>query len=135
MFQGGALLAALGLLLASRAGSLPVLLLTYGILAGLGLSALGSQPNMVVAALWYPGARGRAIAVADLGTGFGAFLFIPLAQVVVARYGWRTTLALWAGLLVAILIPANAFPGAIWTDIVGVASASKLSARVVASHW
>ncbi len=109
LFQGGALLAALGLLLASRAGSLPVLLLTYGILTGLGLSALGSQPNMVVAALWYPGARGRAIAVADLGTGFGAFLFIPLAQAVVARYGWRTTLALWAGLLVAILIPANAF--------------------------
>ena len=109
LFQGGALLAALGLLLASRAGSLPGLLLTYGILTGLGLSALGSQPNMVVAALWYPGARGRAIAAADLGTGFGAFLFIPLAQAVVARYGWRTTLALWAGLLVAILIPANAF--------------------------
>ena len=109
LFQGGALLAALGLLLASRAGSLPVLLLTYGILTGLGLSALGSQPNMVVAALWYPGARGRAIAVADLGTGFGAFLFIPLAQAVVARYGWRTTLALWAGFLVAILIPVNAF--------------------------
>ncbi|MBI2553279.1 MAG: MFS transporter [Candidatus Rokubacteria bacterium] len=109
LFQGGALLAALGLLLASRAGSLPVLLLTYGILTGLGLSALGSQPNMVVAALWYPGARGKAIAVADLGTGFGAFLFIPLAQAVVAGYGWRTTLALWAVLLVAILIPANAF--------------------------
>jgi MFS family permease len=109
LFQGGALLAALGLLLASRAGSLPALLLTYGILTGLGLSALGSQPNMVVAALWYPGARGRAIAVADLGTGFGAFLFIPVAQAMVAGYGWRTTLALWAVLLVAILIPANAF--------------------------
>jgi MFS family permease len=109
LFQGGALLAALGLLLASRAGSLPALLLTYGILTGLGLSALGSQPNMVVAALWYPGARGRAIAVADLGTGFGAFLFIPVAQAMVAGYGWRTTLALWAVLLVAILVPANAF--------------------------
>jgi MFS family permease len=109
LFQGGALLAALGLLLASRAGSLPVLLLTYGILTGLGLSALGSQPNMVVSALWYPGARGKAIAVADLGTGFGAFVFIPLAQAVVARDGWRTTLTLWAVLLVAILIPTNAF--------------------------
>ncbi|MEK7363683.1 MAG: MFS transporter, partial [candidate division NC10 bacterium] len=73
LFQGGTLLAALGLFLASGAGSLPVLIMTYGIIAGLGLSALGSQPNMVVAALWYPGARGKAIAVADLGTGFGAF--------------------------------------------------------------
>lgn len=108
LFQGGALLAALGLFLASRASSLPGLLLTYGIVAGLGLSALGSQPNMVVAALWYPAARGRAIAVADVGTGLGAFIFIPLAQVLVARYEWRTTLALWAVLLVALLIPANA---------------------------
>ncbi|MBI4591615.1 MAG: MFS transporter [Candidatus Rokubacteria bacterium] len=109
LFQGGALLAALGLVLASGAAGLPFLLLTYGLMAGLGLAALGSQPNMVVAALWYPGARGRAIAVADLGTGFGAFLFIPLAQMLVARYGWRATLVVWAALLVALLIPANAF--------------------------
>jgi MFS family permease len=109
LFQGGALLAALGLALASRVQGLPALFLTYGIVAGLGLSALGSQPNMVVAALWYPGARGRAIAVADLGTGFGAFVFIPLAQALVARYGWRASLLIWAALLVVILIPANAF--------------------------
>jgi MFS family permease len=109
LFHGGTLLAALGLFLASGAGSLPVLIMTYGIIAGLGLSALGSQPNMVVAALWYPGARGKAIAVADLGTGFGAFVFIPLTQALVVRYGWRTTLLVWAVLLVAVLIPANAF--------------------------
>ncbi len=109
LFQGGTLLVALGLVLASRAGSLPVFLLGYGLVAGLGLAALGSQPNMVVAALWYPGARGKAIAVADLGTGFGAFVFIPLAQALVARAGWRTTLLVWAAVLVVVLIPASAF--------------------------
>ncbi len=109
LFQGGTLLAALGLVLAAQAESLSALVLTYGIVAGLGLSALGSQPNMVVAALWYPGARGKAIAVADLGTGLGAFLFVSLAQVIVTRYGWRGTLLLWAVLLVAVLIPADAF--------------------------
>lgn len=109
LFQGGALLAALGLIAAGQVRSLPALLLTYGILGGLGLSALGSQPNMVVAALWYPGARGKAIAVADLGTGVGAFVFLSLAQALVSRYGWRATLLVWAALLIAILIPANAF--------------------------
>lgn len=109
LFQGGALLAAIGLVLASRMESLPALLLAYGFLAGLGLSALGSQPNMVVAALWYPRARGRAIAVADLGTGFGAFVFIPFAQVLVAQYGWRATLLVWALLLIGVLVPANVF--------------------------
>ena len=108
LFQGGALLAAGGLAAASFATALPALFLTYGLAAGLGLAALGSQPNMVVAALWYPRARGKAIAVADLGTGFGAFVFVPLAQILVERFGWRTTLLIWAALLIALVIP-NAF--------------------------
>lgn len=109
LFQSGAILAALGFLAASRAQSLPFFLLAYGVIAGLGLSALGSQPNMVVAALWYPRARGRAIAVADLGTGLGAFALIPLAQTLVVLYGWRATLMVWAVVLLAVLLPANAF--------------------------
>jgi MFS family permease len=109
LFQGGALLAAAGLAAASLVESLPLLFLTYGFTAGLGLAALGSQPNMVVAALWYPRARGRAIALADLGTGFGAFVFVPVAQTLVALYGWRTTLLVWTVLLIGLVIPANAF--------------------------
>jgi MFS family permease len=109
LFQGGALLAAAAFLLASRVDSLAALVLLYGIVGGLGLSTLGSQANMTVAALWYPHARGRAIATVDLGTGFGAFCFIPLAQVLVASVGWRGTLVAWAGLLLAGVLPLNAF--------------------------
>ncbi|MBI4636325.1 MAG: MFS transporter [Candidatus Rokubacteria bacterium] len=109
LFQWGALLAAGAFLAASRVTSLGALVVVYGIVGGLGLAALGSQANMVVAALWYPGARGRAIAVADLGTGFGAFCFIPLAQALVSGVGWRATLLAWALLLVAIVVPLNAF--------------------------
>jgi predicted MFS family arabinose efflux permease len=109
LFQVGAALATLGLALASRVESLPMLVVTYGLLGGLGLAALGSQSNMLVAALWYPRARGRAIAVADLGTGFGAFCFIPLGQALVGAVGWRTTLLVWAGLLLAVVLPLNAF--------------------------
>ena len=108
LFQGGAVVAALGLLAASRATSLPLLFLTYGVIAGLGLAALGSQSNMVVAALWYPAARGKAIALVDLGTGIGAFCLVPVAQTLVVRYGWRVTLIVWAVLLV-VLLPVNAF--------------------------
>lgn len=109
LFQWGALLAAGAFVLASRAPSLPALVAAYGILGGLGLSALGSQANMLVAALWYPGARGRAIAAVDLGTGFGAFCFIPLAQMLVAAVGWRSTLLVWAALLLVVVVPFNAF--------------------------
>lgn len=108
LFQWSAALAALALVAASRATSLPGLVLTYGVLAGLGLAALGSQTNMTLAALWYPEARGRAIAVADLGTGFGAFCFIPLAQALVTALGWRATLLVWAALLLLVVVPLNA---------------------------
>ncbi len=62
---------------------------------------------MVVVAQWFPGRRGQAIALADLGTGLGAALAIPLAQLLVVRAGWRGALLAFAGLL-TLLIPANA---------------------------
>jgi len=109
LFQWGALLAATGFALGSGVESLPALVVCYGLVGGLGLSTLGSQANLLVAALWYPRARGRAIAIADLGTGFGAFCFIPLAQTLVASAGWRATLLVWAALLLVIVVPLNAF--------------------------
>ncbi|HXG04839.1 MAG TPA: MFS transporter [Candidatus Binatia bacterium] len=109
LIQGGAGLAAAALLAASRVESLAALVAVYGVLGGLGLAAFGSQANMAIAALWYPQARGRAIAVADLGTGFGAFCFIPLGQWLVGAVGWRGTLVVWAALLLALVVPLNAF--------------------------
>lgn len=109
LFQGGAVVAALGFAAASRAGSVPELLVTYGLVGGLGLACLGSQANMIVAALWYPAARGRAIAAADLGTGLGAFTFIPLAQAMLDGVGWRATLLAWAALLALVVVPLNAW--------------------------
>ena len=86
LFQGSAVLAAAALVVASRVTSLPLLVLTYGLWGGLALAALGSQTNMTVAALWYPAARGRAIAVVDLGTAVGAFCFLPLVRSFGVRY-------------------------------------------------
>lgn len=106
-FPACAVVAACGLALASRAGSLGALTLAYGVLGGLGLSGLGSQANMTVAALWYERARGRAIALVDLGTGLGAFAFIPLAQALVALLDWRGVLLVWAALLLVVIAPVN----------------------------
>lgn len=109
LFQASAVLAAAALVAASRVTSLPMLILTYGIWGGLALAPLSSQTNMTVAALWYPQARGRAIAVVDLGTAVGAFCFVPLGQALVSALGWRTTLLVWAVALVLVVVPLNAF--------------------------
>ncbi|MBI2466694.1 MAG: MFS transporter [Candidatus Rokubacteria bacterium] len=108
LFPSGAALAAAGLLLASQTATLPLLVLSYGVMAGAGLSALSSPPNMVVVAQWFPGRRGRAIALADLGTALGAFAVVPLTQLLVDAWGWRVALRVLAGLLVALVVPANA---------------------------
>jgi predicted MFS family arabinose efflux permease len=108
LFQAGAAVAAAGLLLASRADGLAWLALTWGVLAGAGLSALGSPANMVVVAQWFPARRARAIALADLGTPVGTFLLVPLTQLVVQRFGWRAALGSLAALLLLVVVPANA---------------------------
>jgi MFS family permease len=109
LFPASALVAAGALVIASRLHSLTGLALAYGVVASLGLATIGGQTNMIVATLWYPQARGRAIAAVDVGTGFGAFCFIPLGQVLVTALGWRGTLLVWATLLVAVVVPLNLF--------------------------
>jgi predicted MFS family arabinose efflux permease len=108
LFQAGAVLAALGLVLASQAGGLSGLVLTWGLLGGAGLAMLGSSPNMVLVAQWFPRRPAWAIALADLGTPAGVFLLVPLAQLVVDRWGWRPALQILAALLVLLVLPANA---------------------------
>ena len=108
LFQTGAAVAACGLVLASHARTLPSLVLTYGVVAGAGLAALSSQPNMVVVAQWFPHRRGRTIALADLGTALGLFAVVPLAQLFVERIGWRGSLLGLAALLIVLVLPANA---------------------------
>jgi MFS family permease len=108
LFQLGAIIAAIAFVAASRLTSLLGLVLVYGLVGGLGLAALSSNANMIVAALWYPAARGRAIAVADVGTGAGAFAMVPLAQVLVTALGWRATLLVWAAVLLGLVVPLNA---------------------------
>jgi MFS family permease len=107
LFVGGALVAGGGMAATSMAGSLSQFYLTYGILTGIGNSALTSTPNMVVVSKWFPPATGRAIAIADMGTGLGVILIVPAAQWVILHLGWRRAVFCLAAFLALALIPAN----------------------------
>jgi MFS family permease len=107
LFPLAALVIALGLAGASQGQALWHLYVAYGVLAALGHSALASTPNMVVVSKWFGAAPGRAIALADLGTGLGSVLIVPATQVLISRIGWRGALLALAGLLAAILVPLN----------------------------
>ncbi len=107
LFVSGALVTAGGMVATSVGHSLSHLYLTYGILTGIGQSALTSTPNMVVVSKWFPRGVGRAIALADIGTGLGVLLIVPAAQWLILRVGWRIALCTLAGFLVLVLVPAN----------------------------
>src|SRR5215813_3600272 len=68
--------------------SLGQFVLFYGGLSAVGQTALSLA--MVVVSRWFQQThRGRAIGLADVGTGFGHVVFVPGAAWLIATLGWR----------------------------------------------
>ncbi len=105
VFGIGAGLLGLGLLLSSRVQSLPQLIITYGIIVGLGITILGLGPQASVISRWFVRRRGMAIGLAFAGTGVGAMVLIPVTAVLVSAIGWRGAYMALAILALA-MIPA-----------------------------
>ena len=106
VFGIGVLLLAAGLWLSSHAASLTDLLFSYGVLAGAGLGVTGLGPVASVVAGWTtPAQRGRAIGIAFAGTGLGALVFVPLANLLIARFDWRGAYLVLALICLCLLLP------------------------------
>lgn len=83
----GGLLYGLGIYLASFAGeSLPVLYLSYGLVAGVGLG-LGYVVPVVVLPKWFPERPGLAYGIAVLGFGAGPVMGAPLGTFLISSTG------------------------------------------------
>jgi len=91
LISAGTLLSGASWMLASRAGSLTELYLTYGALAGIGTGIvyIGVVSQMVK---WFPERRGFAVGMVAAGYGMGAILTtIPISSSI-ASNGYRPTL-------------------------------------------
>jgi len=107
LFAGGAVLMGVGLVLCSRATTVPGLLASYGVLTGLSFAALGFIPHAAIIPRWFVRRRGLALAVALSGVGFGSFGMAYLAALLIEAFGWRATMfgcgvASWL-----VIIPVN----------------------------
>lgn len=93
-----------GLVGASAAQSFLVLLATYGVLAGTGMSLLYAVAYTAVPR-WFHRRRGLAMGVASSGLGIGLLVVAPTAAALVERYGWRGAyLVLGAGAGIVLLV-------------------------------
>ncbi len=100
----GTFLFVLGLALSSLGNSLWHFSLSFGLLAGVGLSLMGAVPFTRVIANWFVRRRGLAFSFLFFGSGIG-FLLYPLVAFLIQRIGWRGAFIVEAALVAAIVLP------------------------------
>ncbi len=109
----GGVLYALGIMLASLTSSsdqLWLLVLTYGVMGGIGLGAVYITP-IAMLAKWFPDKRGLITGIAVAGFGFGAVITAPVAKALLGGTDDKPSVFLPLGIayLVAVLAGASFF--------------------------
>ena len=105
----GALLAALGFGLVSRADSVAELYLSYSLLGGVGVGLSTGLPSQTLAVYWFRKYRARAIAIMMLGAAVVGGFVTPLDDWILRLWGWRTAWPLIAAVSVLTALIAAVF--------------------------
>jgi len=122
---GGALLG-LGMVLASRAGTLLQFQLLYGIVVGLASGSFYA-PMTATTSRWFTRNRSLAVALVSAGLSVGSTVMAPLARWMISTYDWRTAMLVIGDLVWLVIIPAALLirnPPAAATPAVAVATAA-----------
>lgn len=101
---GGALLYVIGLALMSQPGSGPSLILSAGVIIGLGLS--GTTYPVIYGAISRavpPSQRSMAFGIAMSVGSFGQFALLPITNLLITDMGWENALWILAGLSLTML--------------------------------
>ncbi|XP_035432906.2 monocarboxylate transporter 14 [Spodoptera frugiperda] len=99
----GGLISTLGFVLASISTTLEMMMITFGVIAGLGLG-LVYVTAVVSIAYWFEKKRNLAVGLGACGTGVGTFLYAPMTQYFIDEYGWRGTILLLSGTLLNLCV-------------------------------
>ncbi|OLB40951.1 MAG: hypothetical protein AUI04_08975 [Candidatus Rokubacteria bacterium 13_2_20CM_2_64_8] len=114
---GGAGLLGGACVLSGQIGSLWALYLVTGVLAAAGVCAVSWIPSGALIARWFTERRGSMMGLAFSGMGVGLLVIGPLAQWLIAGYGWRVAyLVLGLGTLI-VLVPYLCTPLAVFSVV------------------
>jgi MFS family permease len=109
LFLAGGVVMGIGLALTAETREWWHLYLSFAGLTAVGISLAGWVPAVILVQGWFPRRFGTAMGVASAGIGVGILGLIPLAQIVIDRWGWQWAFRMEAALTVGWLLPA-----AIW---------------------
>lgn len=90
----GAIVMGIGYTASGFVDSIPMLILTYGVIAGAGVGIVYGVPLAVVAK-WFPDRKGLAVGTTVIGFGLSPLVTAPLARHLIAANGtdgWKPTL-------------------------------------------
>ncbi len=93
----------LGLLLMSGLNHVWQLFLFYGVIFGIGLSAIDIIA-LSTTARWFVRRRGTMTGIVKVGTGAGQLVMPLVASLLIAGYGWRTSYAIIGATAMVLLI-------------------------------
>jgi OFA family oxalate/formate antiporter-like MFS transporter len=94
----GGLLVSVGFFLSASTTSLQYLIISFGVLGGIG-NGFGYATPIPVMAKWFPDRRGLAVGLAVAGYGGGSAIFGPLANLyLIPNYGWQATFKILGGI-------------------------------------
>jgi MFS family permease len=106
VIRAGGVLLALGLLAAAETRAPWHFYVAFGVVAGVGISAAGWVPAVLVVRRWAPERIGTALGVTSAGIGVGMFALIPIVQAMLASLGFRSTLRILAAVVFLWTVPA-----------------------------
>ncbi|KAF5844762.1 hypothetical protein GGP41_008758 [Bipolaris sorokiniana] len=104
----GLFLMCISLGLSSLCTTIPQLIVTQGILYGIG-GAVAYSPTITFLDEWFVRRKGLAFGIMWSGTGLGGVVVPLLLQWLLNRYGFRTALRVWAIALFTITLPLTYF--------------------------
>ena len=94
----------LGLVLTSQINALWQLYITYGVIFGIGAGG-GFIATMATTARWFIKRRGLALGIVASGAGLGTLLLAPIAERLIAGFGWSIAYLVLGVAAWAIMIP------------------------------
>merc|ERR1711962_971337 len=101
--MAGAVLAWASLSLSTLSNSVPLLMLTYGLLGGFGMGLI-YLPAIVSVGFYFESKRALATGISVCGSGVGTFVFAPFSNYLLTQYDWQTSNLIFAAICLSCVI-------------------------------
>jgi MFS family permease len=110
VYLAGLLLLGGAFLVAASAQQLWHLQLSLGLCVGIGVAFIGNVPNSILLGRWFGPRLPTAMAVVYSATGAGVLVLLPLSQVLIDHFGWRTTYRIFGCSALLLVLPLLLLP-------------------------